>query len=552
MPHRFLAIFFPFLSAESVSYERKELLNKPIIISSLKDKLCTVCGVNKLAANLGIYPNMPLSDALNIQKKCFIIKETDIDENCVNSLIIKELRKFSPWVSQKNDTSMIINITGCSHLFGGEILMIKSISLKLKTMGISCTIGIGNSPSTAIAAAIFGKKHQSLKKNNNNILSGNYINHEARTTRYNSKIRVNMTKNTDTYFNYRILNEDSKNYISGLPINLLDLNNQELIDLYFLGIKKISHLSKLKKYGIIEYFGKELINKLNTVLGLRGEPISPLREEYNPVYCKEFLYSINSINRLTLEITKIMKVVINRVVEDNSLLKEIEITFFDSTTKKNQIKLEFKNSTKELDLIISLIEIKTSDIQFSSGIKKIILKIIKTERNDPLQGDMRCLSNNPSNQKNINQSEAYAKSVSKISARIGKNNIKKIYSQNTHIPEKTTSLYSINTKKNDSSWKRSPSILRPIYLFSPKRIEAEGIKKNCFPEVFIWGGVKRRVSVALGPEVVAPEWWCQNSIWETHTRNYWIVELNQGEKLWVFELKSKNFSNQWYIHGNFC
>ena len=247
-----------------------------------------------------------------------------------------------------------------------------------------------------------------------------------------------------------------------------------------------------------------------------------------------------------------MEIAIKNLEENNSLVKEIEITFFDSNIKKNKIKLELKNSTRELDLIISLIEIKALAIQPSSGIKKIVLKIVKTERNDPLQGDIKNLSNNPSNLKNINQNEAYTKSVSKISARIGKNNIKRIYPQNTHIPEKTTPLYSIDSKKNNDSWEKSPSILRPIYLFSPKRIKVEGVKKNSFPEIFIWGGVKRRVSVALGPEVVDPEWWCQNSIWGIHTRNYWVVELSQGEKLWVFELKSKNFSNQWYIHGNFC
>ena len=86
-------------------------------------------------------------------KKLLRYQETETDKNRINGLIIKELRKFSPWVT-KSDESMIINITGCSHLFGGEILMIKGILLKLKAMGISCTIGIGNSPSIAIAAAI--------------------------------------------------------------------------------------------------------------------------------------------------------------------------------------------------------------------------------------------------------------------------------------------------------------------------------------------------------------------------------------------------------------
>ena len=201
-----------------------------------------------------------------------------------------------------------------------------------------------------------------MKKNDGSTLC-NYINHEARTTRYNSKIRFNVTKNIDADFKNKILNDTSEDYISEFPINLLDLNNQELSELYFLGIKKISHLSKLKKYGIEGYFGKEFINKLNTILGLRGEPISPLKKNILQFIIKN-LYSINSVNKLTLEITKIMKMAIKKLGEDDSLLKEIEIAFFDSIIKKNQIKLEFKNSTRELDLIISLLKIKPQLFSF--------------------------------------------------------------------------------------------------------------------------------------------------------------------------------------------
>ena len=110
----------------------------------------------------------------------------------------------------------------------------------------------------------------------------------------------------------------------------------------------------------------------------------------------------------------------------------------------------------------------------------------------------------------------------------------------------------IGNKINNTSWIESSSTLRPIYLFSPKRIKVERFGEDPLPKACILRGVKRTISAAFGPETIAPEWWSENSPWELHTRDYWTIELTEGEKFWIFELKNGKFSNQWYIHGNFC
>ena len=124
--------------------------------------------------------------------------------------------------------------------------------------------------------------------------------------------------------------------------------------------------------------------------------------------------------------------------------------------------------------------------------------------------------------------------------------------KNTHIPEKATSLVPIHTEIKKIHWQAIMYNMRPIYLFSPKKINVEKFGKKPTPRALIFGGMKRHISVAFGPEIIDPEWWYFNSAWELHTRNYWIVELTEGQKLWIFELTNGKFSNQWYIHGNFC
>ena len=107
--------------------------------------------MNRSAANSGIFPSMPITDALSIQSNCLILEKSMLREQCLEQILIKELRKFSPWISKKTNNSFILNITGCSHLFNGEKEMAKKISLTLKSIGLSSSIGIGDSPSSAMA-----------------------------------------------------------------------------------------------------------------------------------------------------------------------------------------------------------------------------------------------------------------------------------------------------------------------------------------------------------------------------------------------------------------
>ena len=552
MKRRFLFIFFPFMNAENVVAQRKVCSEGPVIVSYTKSGVDYVHCVNKPAAYLGIYPDMPLIDAVNIQNKCTITKKNLRNEKFLIQSFIKKLKKFSPWISTKREKSLLVNITGCSHLFGGEERLAKEIILEVKKMGFTSNVGIGSSPSAAIAATIFKSSYYNSIEKSHELLPGNYINHEAKVTRFNSKIRSSTVKYTREDCSLQILEEETESFISALPVNILGLKNKELHELYFLGLKNISHLSKLRHYGLLEYFGKDLLNKLDRTLGVRNDPISPLEEKYNPIYCKDFIKPVTSKNRLVLELENIIKIALRRLGETDTLIKEIIVTFISSKLERKEINLMLKTATKEVDFIISLLKIKIDSIQFLSDVIELTLSIKESEKNNPLQSDMKYFSIPPKEIKNINSNEKYAELISKISIRIGYNNIRKIYLKNTHIPEKVASIVPIDTKVNNRSWEKSRSTLRPVYLFSPKKIEVEKFKNSPLPKTCILSGVKKHISTAFGPDTIAPEWWCQNSTWELHTRDYWIIELLEGEKFWIFELKNGKHSNQWYIHGNFC
>jgi protein ImuB len=57
---------------------------------------------------------------------------------------------------------------------------------------------------------------------------------------------------------------------------------------------------------------------------------------------------------------------------------------------------------------------------------------------------------------------------------------------------------------------------------------------------------------ARGPERIAPEWWLDDPEWRSGVRDYWRVETQQGDRLWLFFAHGAAMSSGWFCHGSFA
>ena len=58
-------------------------------------------------------------------------------------------------------------------------------------------------------------------------------------------------------------------------------------------------------------------------------------------------------------------------------------------------------------------------------------------------------------------------------------------------------------------------------------------------------------SVVMGPERIAPEWWLDDPNWRSGVRDYWRVETETGERLWLFYAHGGAVSGGWFCQGDF-
>ncbi len=97
---------------------------------------------------------------------------------------------------------------------------------------------------------------------------------------------------------------------------------------------------------------------------------------------------------------------------------------------------------------------------------------------------------------------------------------------------------------------------RPVRLLScPELIEAIALMPDRPPVSIVWRGKRRKVKRADGPERIFGEWWQRDAEMEA-VRDYFVIEDEAGERLWVFRsgdgVDPETGSHRWFCHGIFA
>ena len=86
-------------------------------------------------------------------------------------------------------------------------------------------------------------------------------------------------------------------------------------------------------------------------------------------------------------------------------------------------------------------------------------------------------------------------------------------------------------------------------MFRPEPVDApEGPDP---PRQFRWRRRTFTLRMAAGPERLQPEWWLEDPDWRGGIRDYWRVEAEGGERLWLFHGRGGAVTDRWYCEGVF-
>ena len=120
MCKRFVAIWFRHLKTDWLSRRQPDLLRIPFVLALPDHGRMIVTAVNSIGEMEGINPGMAVADARAIVPGLKVVDDkTEWSGRLLNSLARYCIR-YSPYVAIDEPDGLIFDVSGCSHLWGGD------------------------------------------------------------------------------------------------------------------------------------------------------------------------------------------------------------------------------------------------------------------------------------------------------------------------------------------------------------------------------------------------------------------------------------------------
>ena len=109
---------------------------------------------NPAALSLGLSPGMTLAD---VQARVPGIEALPHDGEADDRLlraVLEDFDRFTPMAALDAPHGLMLDVTGCAHLFGGEARMVGAVRARAARLGLQVRLALARTPQTARAIPV--------------------------------------------------------------------------------------------------------------------------------------------------------------------------------------------------------------------------------------------------------------------------------------------------------------------------------------------------------------------------------------------------------------
>ncbi|KQV35922.1 DNA repair protein [Rhizobium sp. Root268] len=463
--------------------------------------------LDEKAEALGLRRHQGLTEARALYPQLEIAEENPAGDRDLLLSIADWCDRYTPLVAQDADDGLFLDITGCTHLFGGEEALLNDVLSRLFHMGFDVRGAIASSPGLAWAVAHFGRGG--------------------------------------------VIGDDPRDILMPLPIQALRLETDLVASLSKLGLKRIRDLATAPRAPLVRRFGIRLMQRLDQALGYEEEPISPRRAIASlsaERRLAEPIVSQDDVLHLAGRLAASLKPGLEARGAGGRLF---ELVLFRVDGKVLRLVVGASQPLRDPARIGQLFTERLTaihdDLDAGFGFEILRLNVLNHEDFSMRQGDFA----------GKEQSETSLPDfIDRVAARLGPDCLNGFHLQESHIPEKAALAVPAadHIRAGKAVEAALPATDRPLRLLkSPEPMEAFASEvPDGPPGSFRWRRALHRMTRSEGPERIEPEWW--SSLEGDRVRDYFRVEDEQGYRFWIYREGFYGDSAQprWFVHGIFA
>ena len=542
---------------------------------------------------MGVKPQMPLSHAVELlrqgSQQPFQLCQRDAkaDDAMLHSLAKFIQQRITPvvalesldqkkWagVTRYQRESLMGDVTGVSHLFGGESGLCEATASALSRYGLACRLAVAETVAAAWAFSHYGWSNP------------------ARPIAVVSKLA-------------------EERFRGRLPIESLRIFPEPYQNLKRLGIDRLDQLFSLPRNALVSRFGKPLVLQLSRMLGEVDEPLRTYRPPSENQYALDLEYPTRDIPLLLDRIQKLVNPLCAELAECQKGALKVCLRFDLVDRTKKELEVGLFSPTVDEQQIVGLLQQQLEATSLVDLVQKIDLTA-------SLTGPLRTVQNDLFHQRGVGSwAEGLSdvelnRLINALGARLGDRSVVSVSSTKEPLPEeafRATTLIGLQRKtlsarfsekrkhseksgsqasmlfpdddtsalpKTDRNQTRlsrecdnlpafrqatpNDPMRRPTTLLAkPLRLlvlSANGAfvhktQSTLLPSQIQLAGKTHQIVHSWGPERIETGWWKGSTV----RRDYYRVELHDGQWWWIFrgfcasELADRR--SWWMLHGYF-
>ena len=551
MPNRrILSLWFPRLAAERLLRLDRGHMDAPFAVVKDQNNMQVLASLSVQAEAEGLIPGQPLRDAQAMCPQLITRLSNPLAEANFLAVLRRWASKFSPWVAEEVPNSLVIDLTGCAHLFGGEEALLHQIEDECTDLGLTVQCGVADTVGAAWALARYAGQPAPMTR------TGDAIDQEAYATRARATKRRNWERGGaapkvegPTHRPNRIAAPGKTHSVLGpLPIAALRISADTATSLGRLGLRTVGDLSGMPRAALARRFGRDLVRRLDQALGSEPEPVSPARPALHFAVRLTLPEPIGLESDISAGIDRLLPELEKRLVLKGRGARRVRLQLFRSDQTMQSIEVGLARPSASPDRIKPLLVMKLSDVDPGFGIDCLRLEAHVTEPVHAHQhrGHMEAAADG----RNRQQAGAGMDDlIGRLGARIGLERITRAHPADSNIPEKTSHRVAAAWSEPARDWPKPPTP-RPLMMCRPEPVHADDTP--ALPAQFRWRRRNFSTVAASGPERISPEWWLDDPDWRSGVRDYWQVTTDTGERLWLYYAHGGTMSSGWFCQGAFA
>jgi protein ImuB len=494
--------------------------NDPSIVVAKQNNALQIFALDDVAARLGLEVGLPLANARAI---CPHLRVFDADE-VADAKILNDIAdwcdRFTPLVALDPPYGLFLDITGCAHLFGGEVALMRMVCDALTRRGF------------AVSSAIAGTSVC------------------ART----------MTRHVCGQI---IGDGEEAEAVMPLPVSALGADDAITRGLRRAGLKTIGDVASRARHEITARFGADFTTLLEHALGQGDAPISPRKPLPDYIVEKRFAEPVATEGVISATLSRLAETLVMSMDRQGKGARQLEASFFRTDGAVRTIVVDTGRPVTQGEIVDRLfrerLDALNDPLDPGFGFDLIRLSASRTEIVVQQQRDLDAT---------VHDNDELAALIDRIAARIGGRRVVVHLPQDTHIPERAVLAAPAQhhlAAATQGAWPariESEPPLRPLRLFErPEPIKVPfATVPDGPPHHFTWRRAVHAVVRVEGPERIAMEWWKQDG--QVLTRDYFRVEDEAGLRFWIYrdglyesELRDEEgepVPASWFVHGLFA